>query len=68
VVLEVGVQAHLKSFDLLNIWATSLKIRVKIAPNVALLQKMVLKVCIKTHEDLCWKSHQQKVIFVGENL
>jgi len=41
-----------KSFNLLKIWATSLKIRVKMAPNIVWLQKMAPKVCRKTHEDL----------------
>ena len=52
VVLGVGVQAHPKSFNLLKIWAASLKIRVKIAPNIVWLQKMARKVCRKTPEDL----------------
>jgi len=46
------VQAHPKSFDLLKIRATSLKIRVKMTPNIAWLQKMAPKVCRKTHEEL----------------
>jgi len=41
-----------KSFDLLEIWATSLKIRVKMTPNIAWLQKIAPKFCRKTHEDL----------------
>jgi len=48
-----------ESFNLPKIWATSLKIRVKMAP----------KVCRKTHEDL-FGGHTKKVlmIFVGGNV
>jgi len=58
--LEVGVKDTLKSFDLLKIWETSLKIRVKMAPNLVLLQNMAPKVCRKSHEDLFWRSHQKR--------
>jgi len=34
-----------------KIWAKSLKIRKKIAPNVVWLQKMAPTVCKKSHED-----------------
>ena len=50
-----------KRFDLLKIWATSLKIRIKMALNVAWLHKMAPEVCKKTHEDLFWRSHQKGV-------
>ena len=53
-----GCKRTHKSFELLKIWATSLKIGVKIAPKVAWLQKMAPKVCRKTNEDRFWKSHQ----------
>ena len=48
--LELGVRRTPKSFDLLKIWATFLKIRLNMAPNLAWLQKMAPKVCRKSHE------------------
>ena len=73
VVFEVGwrrCKRTPKRFDLLKTWALSLNIRVKMAPNLAWLQKMAPKVCRKTHENLFWRLHQKTVsmIFVGENL
>ena len=64
------MQAHPKKFDLMKIWAKSLKIRVKKAPNVACIKKITPKICRKTHEDLIWRSIQKKffVIIVRENL
>jgi len=47
---SAGVQVPPKSFDLSKILAKSLKIQAKMAPNV----------CIKTHENLFWRSHQKK--------
>ena len=78
-VSEVGVGVRVggwgcaftsKSFDLLKIWVKSLKIRVKMAPNVACFKKWRPRFAEKTHEDLLWRSHHKKVlmIFVGENL
>jgi len=58
--LEVGVKRTPKSFDLLKIWEISLKIRVKMAPNLAWLQNMAPKVCRKSHEDLFWRSQQER--------
>ena len=56
-----GASAPPKSFNLLKIWATSLKIRVKMAPNVVWLQKMAPKVCRKTREDL-FGGHTKKCL------
>jgi len=61
-----------QNFVLLKIWATSLNICAKMTPNVAWLQKLVPKVCRKTHEDvfghhtkkslndLCWREFVDK--------
>jgi len=59
---EITYDAVMKSsgvggFDLLKIFATALKIRVKMVPNFAWLQKTAPNVCSKTHEDLFWRSH-----------
>jgi len=66
-----GCKPTPKSFaDLLKIWEKSLKIRVKMAPNVVWHQKMIPKVHGKTHEDLFLEATPKKVfvILVGKNL
>ena len=71
--LEVGIKRAPKSFDLLKIWDTSLKIHMKMAPNLAWLQNMAPKICRKSHEDLSW-GHTKKGLhdlrwreFVGQS-
>ena len=48
-----------KSFDLLKIWPTSLKIGAKMAPNVAWLQKMTPNISKRIRADILWRSHQK---------
>jgi len=55
VVLEVEVKAHPQKFWFAENLAKSLKIRVKIAPNVAWFKKMVPKVCRKN----TWRPFQE---------
>ena len=58
--LKLGKRAR-KSFDVMKIWAKSLKIRIKMARNVAWLYKMAPKVCRKTHKDLLLRSHKKRL-------
>jgi len=62
-VLEMGMQTHPKSFDLLKIWAKYLKIRVKIAPNVVWFQKWHSRFAEKHMKTCVWRSHEKMVFW-----